>query len=71
MKFNLLPCHAGFLKLAQNVSSMINIQEREPYQKPKMKKTLNIILHSGVYEPISFTIGMMVDVTKLYSLILI
>ena len=48
---------------------MINIQERELYLDDFVKHIFDISLHLDTYQPISFKRDMMLDATKLQSVI--
>ena len=54
------PCYVGH---AQN-----QIKRKEKSEKKK-KKTTNVALHSNIYDPISFKLGMMTDTSEMCALI--
>ena len=69
VKFSMLPQSVGLLKLMLNTFHVISIQGRELYLHDCVKYIFNIGLCSDSFEPISFTLSMMIDTTKLCILI--
>ena len=64
-----MPQPAGFLKFMLDVFYMISVQGREPYLGNYIEYSFNFVLCFDAYEPISFKLGMMIDMTSLYCLI--
>ena len=52
-----------------NILLMINIQGIKLYLHDVVKNIFIIAVHSDMYEPICFKISMMLEATKLYSMI--
>ena len=67
IKIGLLPQPASFLMLMVILFLLIDIQGRELYVDDFKKCVFNIYLHVYAYMPISLKLGMMIDITKLYS----
>ena len=69
MKLGILPQPVGLLKLMLDWFYISNIQGRERLWCYFMKYMFNIVMHQDTCEPICFKLGMVLNTTKLYSLI--
>ena len=69
MKFSMLPQSVGLLKLMLNLFCTRYIQETGLCWPDYIKYTFNIITCQDTHERICFKLCMMLDTTKLYSLI--
>ena len=68
MKFSMLPQHVGLLKLMLHLLCTSNIQRKELCWCDFTKCMINIVLCQNTCEPVCVKLGMMLDMTKFYSL---
>ena len=66
---NVMPQHVGLLKLMLNYFCGKYYPRRKLCWQNCIEFTINILLCQDTYEPIHFKLGMLLDMTKLYSLI--
>ena len=71
MKFSMLPQPIGLLEFMPILCCVIRTQRRELCLHDFLRYIFNIGLHWGTCEQICFKLGMMLGVTKLYSMSLI
>ena len=68
MEFGILLRFVELMNLKLILNSCFSIQGREPYLYDFIKINFYIGLYSKIYWPISFQLGLMIEITKLYSL---
>ena len=71
MKFSLVLQPACLLKLILNLFCTINFQEGELYLPDFIKYAFNFGMRQNICKLICFKLGMMLDMTNLYSMILV
>ena len=69
MKVSMLLQTVGLFKLLLNLLHTLNMQERELYVCDSVKIAFNICLCSNTYKLIFIKLGMMLDMTNVFSLI--
>ena len=69
LKFSMLKQWLGLLKFMQIMFHAINIQGRALYQTDFMTNTFNIGLCLDIFEPVSFKLGLVIAVPKVYTLV--